>query len=54
MKKPTAFAVFALITLGTLGITAVVSDASAAPGQGRSHSVEHPAGTELPARAEER
>ncbi|WP_367048492.1 hypothetical protein [Streptomyces sp. Je 1-332] len=46
MKKSTAIATFALITLGTLGSTAAVANASTAPGKGHSHTVERPAGTD--------
>ncbi|MEU6004221.1 hypothetical protein [Streptomyces sp. NPDC047197] len=46
MKKSTAIATFALITLGTLGSTAAVANASPAPDKGHSHTVERPAGTD--------
>ncbi|GAA1933520.1 hypothetical protein GCM10009837_69200 [Streptomyces durmitorensis] len=47
MKKSIAIATFAVITLGTLGSTAVVANAStAAPSKGHSRTVERPAGTD--------
>lgn len=47
MKKSMAIATFAVITLGTLGTTTAVANAStASPSEGRSHTVERPAGTD--------
>ncbi|MEU6125882.1 hypothetical protein [Streptomyces sp. NPDC047123] len=45
MKKSIAIATFALITLGTLGTTTAVANASTAPAEGPGHTVERPAGT---------
>ncbi|MGW6529473.1 hypothetical protein [Streptomyces venezuelae] len=40
MQKPIAFAVFALITLATLGTTTAVANASTSVSEGRGHTLE--------------
>ncbi|MFD6432581.1 hypothetical protein [Streptomyces venezuelae] len=46
MPKPIAIAVFALITLATLGTTTAVAFASTSASEGRGHTIERLADTD--------
>ncbi|MEW2391080.1 hypothetical protein AB0933_22270 [Streptomyces venezuelae] len=53
MQKPIAFAVFALITLATLGTTTAVANASTSASEGRGHTDERLADTDFRVSAQE-